>query len=135
MVKRRASSHGPDVLSGEQLFASGGLDAVSFGLAVHKVVEQIGWVGEQTLVKLKSLRETMLPEAIDEVMQCIADENLAKSLAKPEGEAQLWRERMFDVVLDGAMVSGVFDRVHLFSDRAEIIDFKTDKAGQEAVDL
>jgi len=135
LVKRRASSHGPDVLSGEQLFASGGLDAVSFGLAVHKVFEQIGWVGEQTLVKLKSLRETMLPEAIDEVMQCIADENLAKSLAKPEGEAQLWRERMFDVVLDGAMVSGVFDRVHLFSDRAEIIDFKTDKAGQEAVDL
>ena len=45
---------------------------------------------------------------------------------------QLWRERAFDVVLENELISGVFDRVHLFDDRAEIIDFKTDRVGDEA---
>jgi ATP-dependent exoDNAse (exonuclease V) beta subunit len=29
------------------------------------------------------------------------------------------------------MISGVFDRVHLFPDRAEIIDYKSDRAADE----
>ena len=36
--------HGPVVLSGAQLFASRGPDAISF-VAVHKVFEQIEWAG------------------------------------------------------------------------------------------
>ena len=64
----------------------------------------------------------------------MTDESLAKRLAKPEADVQLLRERTFDIVLAGEMVSGVFDRVHLFADQAVIIDFKTDKAGEEAVD-
>ena len=52
---------------------------------------------------------------------------MAKRLAKGEGDVQLWRERAFDVVLDNEMISGVFDRVHVYGDRAEIIDFKSDR--------
>ena len=122
------------ILTGEQLFSSGSSDAVSFGLAVHKVFEQIDWVDEQTLAKLDPLRETSPAEAVDEVSRCLADETVAKRLSKQEGNAQLWRERAFDVVLDEELISGVFDRVHLFADHAEIIDFKTDKAGEDTVD-
>jgi ATP-dependent exoDNAse (exonuclease V) beta subunit len=131
LAKRRAAGHGAVVLSGAQLVAFGGADAISFGLAVHKVFEQIEWVDDTTPAKLEALREAM-PEAVDEVARCLADETVAKRLAKPEGDVQLWRERAFDVVLDNEMISGVFDRVHVYGDRAEIIDFKTDRVGDEA---
>ena len=51
---------------------------------------------------------------------------------KPEKSHNLWRERAFDVTLDGQWVSGVFDRVlvHLSEvgepTSAIIYDFKTD---------
>ena len=131
LAKRRAAGHGAVVLSGAQLVAFGGADAISFGLAVHKVFEQIEWVDDTTPAKLEPLREAM-PEAVDEVARCLADETVAKRLAKPKGNVQLWRERAFDVVVENELVSGVFDRVHLFDDRAEIIDFKTDRVGDEA---
>ena len=134
LAKRRASGHGPVVLSGAQLFALREPDAISFGLAVHKVFEQIEWAGKEALAKLESLREKMPAEAVDEVEQCLVDEALAKRLAKPNSDVELWRERPFDVVLGDELISGVFDRVHLFADRAEIIDFKTEKAGEEAAD-
>ncbi|HEY5811971.1 MAG TPA: hypothetical protein VIT23_04890, partial [Terrimicrobiaceae bacterium] len=44
----------------------------------------------------------------------------------------LWREKAFDVLLDGQWISGVFDRVVIYqtesgrSSRAEIYDFKSD---------
>ena len=46
----------------------------------------------------------------------------------------MWRERRFGVVLDGEFCSGVFDRVVLWPDRAEIVDFKTDMV-RDAVDV
>jgi len=132
LAKRRAAGHGAVVLSGAQLVAFGGADAISFGLAVHKVFEQIEWVDDTTPAKLEALREPM-PEAVDEVARCLADETVAKRLAKPEGDVQLWRERAFDVVLDNEMISGVFDRVHVYADRAEVLDFKSDRVGDESL--
>ena len=52
---------------------------------------------------------------------------------KPEGVVLLWRERAFDVMLDGQWVSGVFDRVVVCCNNqnkplsATIYDFKTDQ--------
>ena len=116
LAKRRASGHGPVVLSGAQLFALREPDAISFGLAVHKVFEQIEWAGKEALAKLESLREKMPAEAVDEVEQCLVNEAMAKRLAKPNSDVELWRERPFDVVLGDELISGVFDRVHLFAD-------------------
>ncbi|SVD20510.1 uncharacterized protein METZ01_LOCUS373364, partial [marine metagenome] len=110
LAGRRASVHGSVVLAGGQLFAAGGSDAISFGLAVHKVFEQIEWADDTTLAKIEALREAM-PEVVDEVARCLANETVAKRLSKPEGDVPLWRERAFDVVVDNEMISGVFDRV------------------------
>ncbi len=131
LPRRRASTHSRAVLFGAQLFALGGTDAVSFGLAVHKVFEQIEWADDTTLAKLELLRETMLGEAVDEVARCLANEALVKRLIKPEGEVKLWRECAFEVVADNEMISGVFDRVHLFPDCAEIIDYKSERVLDE----
>ena len=131
LAGRQASVHGSVVLAGGQLFATGGSDAILFGLAVHKVFEQVEWADDTTPAKLGVLREAM-PEAVEEVARCLADETVAKRLAKSEGDVQLWRERAFDVVVDNEMISGVFDRVHVYADRAEIIDFKSDRVGDES---
>jgi len=131
LARRRASDHGAIVLSGTQLFEAGGSDAISFGLAVHKVFEQVEWADDTTPARLESFRER-IPEAVAEVERCLADETLVKRLVQPEGDVQLWRESAFDVVTDNEMISGVFDRVHLFADRAEIIDFKSDRVGDQA---
>ena len=131
LARRRASDHDAVVLSGVQLFEAGGADAISFGLAVHKVFEQVEWADDTTLARLALLRETM-PEAVDEVARCLANKALAKRLAKPEGDVHLWRERAFDLVVENEFISGVFDRVHVYADRAEIIDFKSDRVSDEA---
>ena len=73
-----------------------------------------------------------MPEAVAEMERCLAADEFAKRLGKPKGNVQLWRERAFDVVVENELISGVFDRVHLFDNRAEIIDFKTDRVGDEA---
>ena len=65
-------------------------DAISFGLAVHKVFEQIEG-RKEALAKLESLREKMPAEAVDEVEQCLVDEAMAKRLAKPNSDVELWR--------------------------------------------
>ena len=131
LARRRASDHDAVVLSGVQLFEAGGADAISFGLAVHKVFEQVEWADDTTLARLALLRETM-PEAVDEVARCLANKALAKRLAKPEGDVHLWRERAFDLVVENEFISGVFDRVHVYANRAEIIDFKSDRVSDEA---
>ena len=131
MARRRASDHDAVVLSGVHLFEAGGADSISFGLAVHKVFEQVEWADKTALTKLEPLRKTM-PEAVDEVARCLANKAFAKRLAKPEGDVHLWRERAFDLVVENQFISGVFDRVHVYADRAEIIDFKSDRVSDEA---
>jgi ATP-dependent exoDNAse (exonuclease V) beta subunit len=39
---------------------------------------------------------------------------------------ELWRERSFEIVLDGEWITGTCDRVVILADHAEIVDFKTD---------
>jgi hypothetical protein len=57
-------------------------------------------------------------------------------LGRLNGAVNLWRERAFDVVLDGSVVSGVFDRVVVRLNEtgqpvgADIYDFKLASPGQ-----
>jgi ATP-dependent exoDNAse (exonuclease V) beta subunit len=48
-------------------------------------------------------------------------------LSRPSPEAVCWREKRFEILLNGEWLSGTFDRVMLETDRATILDFKTDK--------
>jgi len=134
LAKRRPSSHEVAGFSADRLFDESLDQALSHGESVHKVFEQIDWVDETSLAKLETFRSEC-PEAVAEAENCLCNELLAKRLAKPEAGVQLWRERIFDVLIEGEIVSGVFDRVHLFTYRAEIIDFKTDKSGQDSAEI
>ncbi|MDP7052062.1 MAG: 3'-5' exonuclease, partial [Verrucomicrobiota bacterium] len=127
----RPSSHGGTILRGASLFEPHGSDAASFGRAVHEIFEQIEWNNESIPELLKkSQREN--PTAADEVARCLDTKEVGE-LFKPDTQAEVWRERAFELVVDGEFCSGVFDRVVLRKDNAEIIDFKTDRVDDATI--
>ena len=110
------------------VFQSARAEAKEAGIAVHAAFQRIGWLeGAATALSEPGLE----PEAVTEVRACLADPALATLFEKPEGPATVWRERAFDLVLDGVHQSRVFDRVTVQRDpagqplRAVLVDFKT----------
>jgi len=69
--------------------------------------------------------------AAAEALACLDAPALATVWTKP-AQGDVWRERAFEAVIDGAWVTGVFDRVVVERDaagrpaRATVYDFKTD---------
>jgi ATP-dependent exoDNAse (exonuclease V) beta subunit len=132
LPRRRPSTHGGVVLSATSLFEPHGSDAASFGRAVHGIFEEIKWCDESTAAVLEAHRENS-PDAVAEVEQCLRADEVA-SLFTPNPGAEVWLERAFELVVTGELCSGVFDRVVLHGDSAQIIDFKTDHVeGEEDI--
>ena len=119
-------------LPGASLFEPNGSDAAGFGRAVHAIFEGIVWSGETTAAVLEAHREKS-PNAVVEVERCLSAEEVAQLFA-PNPDAEVWRERAFELVLDGEFCSGVFDRVVLHDGSAQIIDFKTDRVEADTID-
>ena len=92
---------------------------------VSEIIEQIKWHDESIPELLEQFRQQN-PAAADEVARCLDTKEIGE-LFKPDTQAEVWRERAFELVIDGEFCSGVFDRVVLRKDNAEIIDFKTDR--------
>ena len=129
LPRRRPSAHGGVVLSAAKLFEPHESDAAAFGHAVHAIFEEIKWHDESTAAVLEVHRKKS-PDAVAEVEHCLqADE--VTSLFTPNPGAEVWLERAFELVVAGEFCSGVFDRVVLFGDSAQIIDFKTDRVEGE----
>jgi ATP-dependent helicase/nuclease subunit A len=126
--RRTPSSAQPRALAAAQLFARSGAAGRDFGNAVHALFESIEWLADPfDEAGLRKRWESLhAPEAaIAEVLACLRAPSL-RDLFAPS-EAHCWRERRFEIVLDGDWLSGAFDRVLLLSDSARIIDFKTDR--------
>lgn len=107
---------------GSALFGSHRAESLEFGRRVHRKLATMEWPGDADLSGMDGKLGQILKEAM-------ASEEIRKLLSKPAGGAEVWRERAFDAVVDGAWVSGVFDRVHLPAKSSPvIIDFKTNSA-------
>ncbi len=120
-------------VSGARLFAfEAGGGAVEFGRLVHQFLSEIEWAGgEDTQRMIARWRETGAAGA--EAAACVEASQLAAVWTKPVApRVDLWRERAFEIVVDGVWITGVFDRVILSYDEtgqpiaATIFDFKTD---------
>ena len=117
------SGAGEDLPAGVIL---GGGEAKHLGTEVHEILARIEWSGDSPDLAAAS------PEAARLVVEFL-DSERAAVLKKPHGKVLLWREKAFDVEIDGRPVSGVFDRVHIELDEqgkpsaARVYDFKTDK--------
>jgi ATP-dependent exoDNAse (exonuclease V) beta subunit len=130
-------------VSGSLVFALKRNEGADFGTAVHERFAEVEWLeGTGALERWSaSWREKWGAEneAVAEALACLSASALASAWAKPtSGRGEVWRERAFEMVLDGAWVTGVFDRVVVERDaagaatRAVVIDYKTDRVGTDA---
>ena len=118
---------------GAVIFALEGGEAAEFGTAVHELFAQVEWLDAAALEGFsKSWADWNF--AGEEAMACLRAPELAGVWARPTAaRTEVWRERAFEVVLDGVWVTGVFDRVVVERDAAgravqtTVFDFKTDR--------
>lgn len=103
-----------------------GGSAQSLGVEVHEILAQIEWLGDQPDFAGAS-------EEAARVVRRFLDGEGTSIFARPDGAVMLWRERVFDVEIDGCPISGIFDRVHISLDQdgrpleACVYDFKTSR--------
>ncbi|MBL9131489.1 MAG: UvrD-helicase domain-containing protein, partial [Verrucomicrobiaceae bacterium] len=137
-VRRTPSGSETSVVTAKQLFSRGGRFARSYGTLVHAFFEQIEWLDEVDDSQLSRLWAavpcadgTARARAEDEVRRCLAAPAVRSILSRPSPEAACWREKRFEILLNGEWLSGTFDRVMIEPHRATILDFKTDKPDTE----
>ena len=120
-------------------FAHENAQATGFGTAVHALFECITWLDATNDTEREKLWSAALVgfdafagKARDEVERSLNNEEIRALFERPASSAaaaaQVWLEKRFEMIVgDNEWVSGVFDRVNLFADRAQIIDFKTNR--------
>ena len=113
-----------------------------FGTLVHNLLSRVEWSGPAALDSLEQFFRRTLPRpdewetaALQSVRRCLTDPAIAAALTLHAPEAVLWRERPFEAVIAGQLVSGVFDRVTLTGDRVQLLEFKTDALRDDQASL
>jgi ATP-dependent exoDNAse (exonuclease V) beta subunit len=119
------------------LFGESGVSAAAeFGTRVHALLAAVEW---RDGAEARRLAEAMPGDggeegerALREVEACVRAPRLARVFSKTNPADEVWRERGFEAVVDGAWVSGVLDRVVVRRVpggriEAEVFDFKTER--------
>lgn len=136
-VARRPSSERTGAVGAKQLFASGDRAAREFGAAVHALLAEIVWCRPEEVPewsekwRVRGVRE----DAVAHVVAALRAPSLAGLWTRPADapQAEVWRERGFEIVLAGEWISGIFDRVVVVRDEtgraaaATVYDFKTER--------
>jgi ATP-dependent exoDNAse (exonuclease V) beta subunit len=126
----RPSAEKAGVVEAARVFALEGAGAADFGTAVHALLAEVEWLREGDVKKFTEAW-TVRGGAGEEALACLHAPGLTAVWKRP-GQADVWRERAFEVVIDGTWVTGVFDRVVIERGktgravRATVFDFKTD---------
>lgn len=124
---QRPSSAGAPRRRASDVFDLHGADARDRGRAVHELLAEVEWIGPGDSERIaQEWRAGGLGFDGAGLLR-------AALWTRPKAAAvDVWRERPFEILLDGEWVSGVFDRVVVERDangrpsRAAVYDFKTD---------
>ncbi|HRE82019.1 MAG TPA: UvrD-helicase domain-containing protein [Opitutaceae bacterium] len=141
LVARTPSGTERTTLAASALFSLEGRDRASYGTAVHAHFAQISFLENSDLPDWLSRpqedddEDQMIGLVQKDVRNCFNARDLSAVFMRPfaTGRVELWRERAFEIVLDGLWITGVFDRVVVERDprgqvvRASVWDFKTDR--------
>ena len=140
-VRRTPSGSEAGMVSAAQIFSRDGEYARELGTLVHGLFEEIEWLESDTLTKIEErlqsrayVDEKIKNDAIQQLRNALGDSEIASALSQPETSAEVWREKSFEILLDGEWLSGTFDRAVIDLDEdgkpngATIIDFKTNRA-------
>ena len=103
---------------------------LAFGSRVHEVLARHEWPVEEFPAQPTGDR------VLDDYLRAgLAAPALREALDRPRPTPLVWREKAFEVLLDGRWISGVFDRVHLPTrwredpaTTVDLLDYKTDRA-------
>lgn len=142
-LARRVTPSGEEdfQVKGSMLFSAGREPGRRLGNLVHELLAQVEWWdATASLAALEARWQAcgLLRGGAEEatavamVRGVLSSEAARFAFGKPEGGAQAWRERPFDLVHAGSWISGVFDRVVVEQNRVRLIDFKTDEVADEA---
>ena len=137
LISRRPSAEKIGTVDAAGLFSLEGRSGADFGAAVHALFAEIEWAegnGKKEIVAAWQARDGKTA-SVAEAAACLTASALAEiwSRLTAATRTEVWRERPFEMVLEGAWVTGVFDRVIIESQangrpiRARVIDFKTDR--------
>ena len=123
------------------LFSPKMLRGKAFGTAVHALFQELSWIDAEPLEDVIA-RWRSRTDADEEMVQnvehafrraCTSAEIRDTLTAPADQHVVLWREKPFELMLDGEWVSGTFDRVELYRapdgalHHARLIDFKSDR--------
>lgn len=135
-ASRLPSAEKGGMLNAAQLFAAQNRAGADFGTQAHALLAEVEWLEGSELQRREKawFARGVTAEVLDQVLACMRDPALAGVWQKPAGPAliEIWRERAFEVILDGLWVTGVFDRVVVQREgavvRVAVYDYKTDHA-------
>ena len=127
-------------IAGSDLFAPEGSGAAEFGSEVHALLARVEWWDEAEAESWIAARraEGVHEATLEKAVAVLRAPGLAEIFTRPRGPVELWREKEFDAICDGAWVTGRFDRVIVEQDatgratRAAVFDFKTDRRADAA---
>lgn len=151
-LTRRRTPSGEETfqVKGSVLFSAGRGPGRELGTLVHELLAHVTWQPHLPSLENQWRRLGIIPkeegsgtsatlaEALRQVKAVLSAPSCAAVFTAPDAQAKLWRERSFDLMLDGGWVTGTFDRVLIEQDKegrataAWIVDFKTDDAPDEA---
>jgi len=140
------SAEEESVTLGARLFSPEGRDVLDFGTAIHELFRRVGWIEEadaDAAIREWAVRSgagaEVKRDAVEQFRRAIEADEVRRALARPQEPADLWREKQFEVVLEGNQwVSGIFDRVVVLRDgrgapvRAVITDYKSNRISRAA---
>lgn len=116
-------------------FVSLSEEAAALGTEVHEALAGIEWLGD-----MEPDLSSFSSNAANLVRVFLEKPFAREVFSQPAQPHKLWRERAFDVLIDGQWISGVFDRVLVhYSNQgapasAIVYDFKTDHGSAEEIE-
>jgi ATP-dependent helicase/nuclease subunit A len=136
--RKTPSGEEEQYVTASSLFAPTSLAALELGTAVHALFEEVEWAARAAPDKAiaAARKRIVCPEEVwqraEEQLRCsLNSPAVLTALTRPADNAELWREREFEALVENHWVSGCFDRVQLERDEsgrpvaATILDYKT----------
>jgi len=128
-----------------ELFSNTYYESLEFGTAIHQLFQKVTWIDQTEIEESiqdwqqRSLAEEDFKQRVtQQFRQTLTFEDVRQVLSRPTGNIELWREKRFEIVMDGQWVTGAFDRVMIERDAngnalsATILDFKSDEAEDDS---
>jgi len=127
------------------LFAPQSSEVLAFGEAIHSLFEQVSWIEEADIDAITAAwpgssiySDEVTRDVLEQFRKAMQADEVRQALSRPEGNAEIWREKRFEIVMRSRLVAGALDRVTILRDdagratAATVLDYKSDRIDTKA---